>query len=261
MFSRLLLIACVAFFAASSSDALTLDWNSFGWANGATSGTSGNITATVNATGGLTSDALITGNPPTPAVTSYFGGGSTTAQTALTLACDFANTSQTVTVTIDFSAAYPLGVQNVTFNLFDIDFSTANGSNFQDKITSISGMTPGNSTVYATLTGSTANQVSGSGTATATVVGIATANDTGTTSSAGNVTIDFGTTAVSRVTFTYTSGTGITGGAGANPTFQHIGISNVSFTPVPEVNPAWFGAISCLAVGFIIRKHNARFRK
>ena len=87
--------------------------------------------------------------------------------------------------------------------------------------------------------------------------GIATNADTGATSGNGNVTISFGATAISSFTFTYGSGSGTV----ANPTYQHIALDDISFTPVPEINPAWSALGSCLVAAALILRHSGKFRK
>jgi hypothetical protein len=81
--------------------------------------------------------------------------------------------------------------------------------------------------------------------------------DNGPGSGNGNVTISFGTTAIKSFTFTYGSGSGTV----ADPTYQHVGIHDIAFTPVPEINPAWSALGSCLVAAALILRHSAKFRK
>jgi hypothetical protein len=76
-----------------------------------------------------------------------------------------------------------------------------------------------------------------------TLTGNSLVPDTGAGSGAGNVTIGFGTNAIRSFTFTYADGLG----SKPNPTFQNIAIGDISFTPVPEMNPATTAAASCIA--------------
>jgi hypothetical protein len=46
-----------------------------------------------------------------------------------------------------------------------------------------------------------------------------------------------------------------------DPTYQHVGINGISFTPVPEINPAWSALGSCLLAAALILRHSAKFRK
>jgi hypothetical protein len=89
------------------------------------------------------------------------------------------------------------------------------------------------------------------------VNGIASANDTGANSGRGNVTISFGANAIRSFTFTYGSGSGTV----ANPTYQHIGLHDITFTPVPEVNPAFGAVLSCIGATLLVLRHNARHRR
>ncbi len=91
------------------------------------------------------------------------------------------------------------------------------------------------------------------------VNGISSTVDTGAGSGNGNVTISFGTNAIKSFTFTYGSGTSITG---TDPTFQHVGIHDISYlAAVPEINPAWGAIGSCLIATALILRHGAKFRK
>ena len=89
------------------------------------------------------------------------------------------------------------------------------------------------------------------------VTGTASVADTGATSGNGNVTISFGTTAIKSLTFTYGSGSGTV----PDPTYQHVGIHDITFTPVPEINPTWTAVGSCLVAAALILRHSAKFRK
>jgi hypothetical protein len=163
-----------------------------------------------------------------------------------------------VTVTMNFSSGYTMGVSNVSFSVFDIDYASVNGANgakFQDELRSIVGIAPDGSQVAPTITVGPNAQLTGTG-VNQVVDGIATTNDTGATSGDSNVNISFNSP-VTSLSFTYGSGAS----APTDPTAQHIGIYNLTFSPVPEINPAIFGAVSCFLAAFVIRRHNARFRK
>jgi hypothetical protein len=194
----------------------------------------------------------------TPAITPDFQGGLGTIQNTLCLAVNFTNQSQAITVTVDFSALYTAGVKNVSFTLFDIDFSAAPGNNYQDQLRSIVATSiDGTTQIAPTITTSANNTLSGSG-VTQVVNGIASGVDIGPGSGNGNVTISFGaTTAIRSFTFTYGSGSGTV----ADPTYQHVGIHDITFTPVPEINPAWSAVGSCLVAVALILRHRAKFRK
>jgi len=241
---RLVFAALLGPFLVTAAQAVTLDWSAVTWTAGSLS------------TAQLTTE-LVAPNPMTPAITNDFQGGLATAQPSLCLAVNFANQGQAVTVTIDFSALYTLGVQNISLTLFDIDFSAASGNNYQDQLRNISATSiDGVTSVAPTITTSANNTLSGSG-LTQVVNGTVSTVDTGAGSGNGNVTISFGATAIKSFTFTYGSGSGTV----ADPTYQHVGFSNITFTPVPEINPVWSALGSCLLAAVLILRHSAKFRK
>jgi hypothetical protein len=262
---RFLLLALLGPFLATAAHAITLDWDTVTWTAGTLSKSydidpakAGNdITVTVSGNTTQLTTELASGNPMTPAITPDFQGGLGTAQNTLCLAVNFANQSQAITVTVDFSALYTSGVAGVSFTLFDIDFSAASGNNYQDQLlsivaTSIDGITQ----VAPTITTSANNTLSGAG-LTQVVNGTVSTVDNGPGSGNGNVTISFGTTAIKSFTFTYGSGSGTV----PDPTYQHVGIHDITFTPVPEINPAWSALASCLVAAALILRHSAKFRK
>ena len=250
---------------ASGVQAITLDWDTVSWTAGNLSHSydvdaayAGNdITVTVTGNTALLQQELASGNPMTPAITPDFQGGLGTTQNTLCLAVNFTDKSQAVTVTVDFSALYTAGVKNVSFTLFDIDFSAASGNNYQDQLRSIVATSiDGTTQVAPTITTSANNTLSGSG-ITQVVDGTISTADLGAGSGNGNVTISFGATAIKSFTFTYGSGSGTV----ADPTYQHVCIHDISFSPVPEINPAWSALGSCLVAAALILRHSGKFRK
>jgi hypothetical protein len=242
-----------------------LDWDTATWSAGSLSNSydidaarAGNdITVTVSGNTGQLQQEIVSPNPMTPAVTTDFQGGLGTAQNALCLAVDLTSQSQSVTVTVDFSALYTLGVQNISFTVFDIDSSAASGSNYQDLLSGITALsTDGTTLVAPTIVNSANNTIIGTG-LTRAVAGTASTADIGPDSGDGNVTITFGATAIKSFTFTYGSGSGTV----TDPTYQHVGIGDITFTPVPELNPAWTAFGSCVVAAALILRHSARFRK
>jgi hypothetical protein len=254
----------VAFFAATGH-AIVVDWDGLTWTPGTLSNSydidpvqAGNdITVTVSGNTAQLQAEILSPYPQTPAITTNFQGGLGTAQNTLSIAVNFTNQAESVTVTVDFSALYSLGVQNVSFTLFDFDFASSGSSDYQDKLSgitalSIDGVTP----VAPTITTSSANSRTGTG-LTQVVTGFASVADTGATSGNGNVTISFGTTAIRSFTFTYGSGSGTV----PDPTYQHVGIHDITFTPVPEINSTWSAVGSCILAAALILRHSAKFRK
>lgn len=265
--SRFLIAGSAAFLfvaACSVSRALTIDWDSVPWTNGSLINSldvdparpGNDVTVSVSGDTPQLQPELASPNPMTPAVTRAFDGGLSPGQNTLSLAVNFTNQSQVITVTVDFSAQYAQGMTNVSFTIFDVDFSNTSGNTYQDQLTSIRAVGIDGTLIAPTITTSANNTLSGTG-LNQVVNGIASTSDTGANSGRGNVTISFGTTAIRSFTFTYGSGSGTV----ADPTYQHIGLHDITFTPVPEMNPAWSAALSCLAAGLLIFRHNARHRR
>jgi hypothetical protein len=247
-----------------TSRALTLTWGSEPWAPGSLinsfdvdpSHAGNDITVSVAGNTSQLQPELAAPNPMTPAVTTAFQGGYGAPQSSLCMAVNFADQTQGVTVTVDFSAQYAQGVTNVSFTIFDVDFSNSSGSTYQDQIRSIVGVGIDGTLIAPTITTSANNTLSGTG-LNQVVNGIVSTSDTGPTSGNANVTISFGSNAIRGFSFVYGSGTGTV----ADPTYQHIGLSDIVFTPVPEMNPALGAALSCIAASLLVLRHNARNRK
>ncbi len=239
---------------ALSAGAVTLDWNIN---NTFTQGQTNSYNVDPSAPGADISVAIATTNigvgTLTAAVDSTLEGGFGPNNNTLGILLNLTTTGQYVTVTVTFSAAYTQGVTNVSFTLFDVD-----ATQFQDQIRSITATTINNTTVGATVTGSSNNSVTGVS-PNQIVNGTANTASTGATSGDANVTINFGTAAIKSFTFVYGSGTLI--GSDTDPTQQKIGLYNIGFTPVPEINPSWSAVISCLAAAGLILRHRAKVRK
>ena len=249
---------------SATARAVVLDWDSVTWGNGTLSNSydidptsAGNdVTLTASGNTDRLEPALVTPNPATPAITTALQGGLSPAQRSLEIAVDLSKQNQFITITVDFSALYAKGVTDVSFTIFDVDFSndSANSNQFQDQLRAISALSiDGVTTIAPTITNSSANTRTGTGVSQV-VTGTSTAVDT---SGTGNVTISFGTNAIKSFTFTYGSGSGTIN----NPTYQHIGIHDISFRPVPEINPAWSAFVSCLAVSGLVLRHRSILRR
>jgi hypothetical protein len=249
---------------SAASDALTINWGTEPWAAGSLQNSydidpsrpGNDVTVTVSGNTGVLQQELTGTNPMTPAVAQSFQGGYGSPQNSLCIATNFANQSQGITVTVDFSAQYTQGVTNVSFTIFDVDFSNTSGNTYQDQIRNIRAVGIDGSLIAPTITTSVNNVLSGTG-LNQVVNGITSTVDLGAGSGNGNVTISFGTNAIRSFTFTYGSGSGTV----PDPTYQHIGMSDVAFTPVPEMNPAFGASLSCLVAGLLVLRHNARHRK
>jgi hypothetical protein len=253
---------------ASPAAAIVLDWDSATWTNGSLSNSfdvdpyrAGNdLTVTISGSTAQLQPGIVAPNPPSPTITTGLEGGLSPGQKSLELAVNFTSQSQFITVTVDFSALYAQGVENVSFTIFDVDFDDVNGSSpshYQDQLRSISALSiDGTTAVAPTITVSPNNSRTGTGLAQV-VTGNVSTVDTGAGSGAGNVTISFGTSWIKSFTFTYGSGTGTTN----DPTYQHIGIHDISFTPVPEINPAWSAVLSCAAAAGLVLRHRSICRR
>jgi hypothetical protein len=251
---RILVIAAIAALssgAASPARALVLDWDTAVWAPGDLSNSYDLNGDSVNdITIQVTSQqANIWANDPTtgtqsPVVNQTLTGGLSPAQNSLMLAANL-HTKSDATVQISFTggngALNTPGASNVSFTIFDIDVTTN-----ADVISGIYGVALDGTHVAATITNvGSAVTLSGSGLLQQLDGNIAAANNTGN----GNATFSFGATIITDVFFTFSN----TAGA---PRYQDIGISDITFTPVPEINPAAASAISCLfALGLAVFGH------
>jgi len=251
----LLLVA--VFSLCSSANALVLDWDAVNWTPGSLNNaydidpaTPGNdVTVAVTGNTAQFQTAIVGSNSQTPAITNSHDGGLNPAQKTLTLAVNFTSRSEAITIKVDFSALYTLGVQNVSFVIFDVDFSnnSDNNSTFRDQLRSISALSiDGITQIAPTITVSANNSLSGSGLAQV-VNGTRSTVDTGTGSGAANVPFNSGSNAIQSFTFTYGSGSGTV----SNPTYQHSGLHDISFKPVPEINPMLASMFACLAGGVL----------
>ncbi|MEY2438875.1 MAG: hypothetical protein QOI34_260 [Verrucomicrobiota bacterium] len=253
---RTLFLFTALTFAAENVRALTLDWDATAWTPGTLTNSydidpnspGNDVTVTISGnTNRLTTDP--TTGAQTPAITNSLEGGTSPVQSSLHLAADL-HTNDTITVTVTFSAQYLLGVEGVSFKIFDIDTETN-----ADEIHNISATTFGTGVPVAgnvTNAGSAVN-VTGLG-LTQVLIGNADSPNTGVNSSNGNVTIDFGSAVISSFTFTFQN----TPGA---PRIQQIGLFDINFSPVPEMNPALMTICSCAgAAGFILFQR-ARIRR
>lgn len=239
------------------AEAVTLDWSSASWTPGSVSnsydvdpGATGNdVTIALSGFTEMGTDPA-TGQL-TPAVNQSLTGGLATPQNILEISPDFTRDSHTLTVTITFSSQYTWGVGNVSFSIFDID---ANSPNFADQVTSIYGTATNGTQVAPTITNVGANvSVTGSG-LTYKLAGIGDSPDTGPGSGAGNATISFGNSPGLR-SITFTLGT--QNGLNQNPDYQNFGITNISFTPVPEINPALAAAFCCGCAALLLQLRRA----
>src|SRR2546423_921710 len=166
---RFLRSALIAPFLLATAHAVTLDWSTTSWTPGSLTNSydidpakAGNdITVTVSGNTAQLQPELVSPNPITPAITTNFQGGQASAVSSLCLAVNFTSQGQSVTVAVDFSSLYTLGVQNVSFTLFDVDFDNVAGtSTYQDQLRNIVATAVDGSQVVPTITTSSNNTLS-----------------------------------------------------------------------------------------------------
>jgi hypothetical protein len=226
---------------ATPTHALVLDWDAVVWNDGSLSDSFDlNSDAVNDITVAITSQqANIWALDPatgtqSPTVNQSLTGGMVPVGDALNLAANL-KTHSDVTIQLSFTGALE-GAANVSFTLFDIDVTTN-----ADIISEIYGVAYDGTHIPATITnvGSGVTHSGGTG-LNQVLTGNTASADSGPGSSNGNATISFGSTIITDVFFTFSN----TAGA---PRFQNIAMGDISFTPVPEMNPAATAAASCIA--------------
>jgi hypothetical protein len=247
--------ACFAFFVTGPrATALVLDWDSNSWASGSLINSYDlNADGFSDITLKLTSQqANIWANDPTtgtqsPVTNQTLTGGLNPVENSLMLAANL-KTQSDATVQISFSGgvSWLTAANNLSFTLFDIDVTTNS-----DIISNIYGVAPDGTHVAATITNvGPAVTLTGSGLTQKLSGNVASADNTGN----GNATISFAS-GVTDIFFTFSN----TAGA---PRYQDIAFGDISFTPVPEINPAAASAISCvIALGAMIAFHRRAKRR
>jgi len=254
-FKALAFFCAICAFTEPASAAL-VDWSAQNWPAGSLNNSydvdpasAGNdVTVTIGGDTGQLQPSLVSPNPQTPAITRAFDGGLGTNPYTLELALNLTSNAQSVTFTLDFSAQYAAGVSNVSFTIFDIDFSNLSGSTYQDVISGIHATSTTGTQIAPTITNVGAN-VSLTGTGLSQVLtGQVSTTDLGAGSGAANATISFNTTDIRSITFTYGSSSMF-----ADPTYQHIGIYNIDYAVVPE--PSALGACLILVGVAVFQIH------
>lgn len=251
-------IACLSPFA----QAVTLDWGTATWTPG-TLTNSYDVDGTVGddlrfdlggTTGELANDSV--GDLPTPNINSNLEGGLTPVQDSLNIAIDLGKKDRFVTVTITFAASYTQGVENVSFTLFGIDQAAGSSNIYIDEISSISALSINGVTQIAPTITNIGSAVSWSGSGVNQVLtGSGNVPDTGAGSGAGNATISFNATGIRSITFTFGAG----GNSAVNPDFQDISMHDLTFSPVPEVNPTIAAAAACLFTLLALNRRRIHF--
>lgn len=257
---KLYLCAFIALILVQSrAAAAVMDWDGVYWGDGDLTNSyqadpsdpESGITVTVSSNNGANlvpySGAP---NPMTPAVGTFFQGGLPGIENTLTIAVDLANPNQSVTISISFASSG--GASDVSFSLFDIDA----GGGAQDQLSLIRALSIDGVTLIApTITTSLNNLLIGTG-IDQSVVGTGATASTGLTSGRGNVSISFGTNLIQSLTFTYGNTAAI-----PNPAYQHFGVHDISFTPVPEIDPAFVTVMCCSAAAGLMLHRRRRTKK
>jgi hypothetical protein len=237
------------------AQALVLDWDAVAWANGSTNNSfdlNGDAVNDVSVVMTLQDQATWALDPATgtqtPAVNQSLTGGVAPWENSLNLSANL-KTQSDIWIQISFTGTQP-GAADVSFTIFDIDITTDS-----DIIGSIVGRALDGSFIPATITNvGSAVTLTGTGFGQQLTGNAAAPNH----SSNGNATISFGSTILTDVFFNFSNSSG-------THQFQNIGIGDISFTPVPEINPAATSAMSCLlAVGltvFVQRRAKLKARR
>jgi hypothetical protein len=241
-------VACLVFLLGGSrfAQALVLDWDTVAW-------TAGSLNNSYDLTGDAVNDITVTitsqnpgifTNDPatgvqTPVINQSLTGGLIPAQNSLDIAANL-HTNSNLTVQLTFGGQYGLAT-NVSFTIFDIDVTTNS-----DIINNIYGVAADGTLVAATITNLGSTVTPSGSLLTQKLTGNAASADN---SGNGNATISFGGVAITDVFFTFGNNAGA-------PRYQDIAIGDVSFTPVPEINPAAASTVSCLlALGAMMAFH------
>ena len=239
------LFTCAAFalFIQSASAAL-VNWDVLTWTPGTLSNSydvdpsrpGSDVTFTITTSKMNFTNDKATGTF-TPAITMSLQGGVSPLQKSLQLVGDLGTNSK-VTMTVGFSSLYTLGVNNVSFSIFDIDVETN-----RDVISGIFGIAMDGSKVAPKITYGSAISSSGGGQG-QTLTGIAGSADSGPTSGAGTATISFGATPIKGFAFMWSNSNG-------SPFYQQIALGDISFSLVPEANAASLAFAVCFLAALI----------
>ena len=241
--------------------AIVLDWSSVTWTPGSLSksydidpASPGNdITITIGgSTAELTTDPV--SGLMSPDISIAHEGGQSPPSQSLNLAMDLGKQDRVITVTITFSNQYTLGIEGLSFSIFGIDRPSAAANDYIDQLRSIQGTSITGTSMAPTISGvGSSVSLTGSGLSQVLTATNSVAR-TGTTSGNGNATLSFGP-GVRSVSFSF----GDDNPAFNNPLAQDISLSDINFSPVPEVNPALAAGAIC-AFALTVRRWRTRRR-
>lgn len=189
----------------ASTAQYTFDWDNYTWPGGTTASyampDNTQMTVSAEAVGGMGLAYTIN---------QFLAGGNNPVPKTLLIAADQDNLFNSIDVTLDFSEA----LDNVSFEIFDVDFYSAQ---YADSVI-VTGYYNG-FVAFPTMTASPANTVS-----TNTAIGVVNVDDNGPGSENGTVTVQFSDPIDSVVIF-YTNGTS----SPFHPLQQWIGIHDITY--------------------------------
>ena len=187
------------------AQALTLDWSQVTW-------TGSSLTGSFDLDGDSVNDVTITFSDPNGYIQNAYPreddgprGGHPNGYGSLQVSSQFTSSLSEIGVTVTFQN--PLGVYGVSLEIYDIDLP---GGGQPDQVRSVIGLY-GTNVVAGTITGSSQNTVTGSGTN----VMVTGTGSSGTSQGDGNATISFGTNVITSYSFTYGLDTNASGSGGA----------------------------------------------
>jgi hypothetical protein len=159
-------------------------------------------------------------------------------------------TSATAGITVTITFSKPVYVQNL--NILDVD-ATLSAGGWQDKISQITGLTSsGRINAVSVVGGGSAVSVTGSQAAGWTAVGLQNTAD----SSTSNVSVSFGNSQVTQISFLYSPGPS----QPSSPQAQRIGFDNITFSLTPEVAPS-LAAITLCGLVVLVRMRQEQRKK
>lgn len=270
--------------AGSSAHAAVLDWTQVNWTSGALTGTfdvgtgadarrieitvtgaTNRIVNAANQAGGSYAD------PASINEVHYLQGNLSNAQYNGTLAAPYNNPAEVLFIKLDGMTSTEVltitfrfldvpgngnlnAVRGVNIPIFDIDAAPPGTYIDQVQVSARNGA--GGTDFYPGRTTFANNTLSGTaGTTTAGIQGTSAAEQSGAGSAGGTGIFDFGNNTLTQFSVEYRNVQ--TGGGGGG--IQWIGISNITFTPVPE--PSTFvllGTVAVGSMGYLWRRRRSR---
>jgi hypothetical protein len=199
------------------------------------------ITVAINNSGAGPQGVVFNGGYPQIGTSPVTGG---TGVNGLQL---FASSSQVVGAYVQTTVSFLTPVTNLSFEIWDVD---KNAGSYIDKISNIQALTDLGATVGADSVTSAVpgfNSISGAGLSTV-VLGTATAANN---SNQGTIDIVFNGP-ITQFSFQWSNNDPALGSQG-------IALGSLTYTPVPEFEPAYLvGVIGLAAIGFDLRRRRSR---